>query len=86
MDVGVRELKEHLSEYLERAAAGEVIRVTDHGRPKAILAPLPGVSRLAEGVEGKWISPPASQAMPRPLARVPGVASVNDTLAADRDE
>jgi len=35
MDVGVHELKQHLSEYLERAARGEAIRVTDRGVPKA---------------------------------------------------
>lgn len=35
--VGVRELKAHLSEYLERAAAGEEITVTDRGRPKVVL-------------------------------------------------
>jgi prevent-host-death family protein len=37
MDVGVRTLKQHVSEYLERAARGETIRVTDRGQPKAIL-------------------------------------------------
>ncbi len=45
MDVGVRELKRRLSELLERAARGEVIRVTDRGHPKAILGPLPGVEQ-----------------------------------------
>ena len=40
MDVGIRELKAKLSEYLERAAQGERIRVTDRGRPKAVLGPL----------------------------------------------
>ena len=33
MDVAVRELKAKLSAYLERAAAGEMITVTDRGRP-----------------------------------------------------
>ena len=36
-DVSVRELKAQLSRYLERAARGELIRVTERGRPKAIL-------------------------------------------------
>lgn len=57
MDVGVRELKAHLSEYLDRAARGEVIRVTDRGRPKAILAPPPGRAALEEGVAEGWIRP-----------------------------
>ena len=41
-DVGVRELKQRLSEYLDRAERGEVLRVTDRGRPKAVLGPLLG--------------------------------------------
>lgn len=55
MDVGVRELKEHLSEYLERAARGEIIRVTDRGQPKAILAPIPGAERLRAGITEGWV-------------------------------
>src|SRR3989304_2803806 len=49
MDVGVRELKQRLSEYLDRAERGEIIRVTDRGRPKATLGPLPGRLRLEGG-------------------------------------
>lgn len=39
--VGVRELKNALSRYLRLAASGEAIVVCEHGRPLAILAPLP---------------------------------------------
>lgn len=35
--VGVRDLRDHLSSYLERVKAGEVITVTEHGRPIARL-------------------------------------------------
>ncbi len=35
--VGVRELRDHLSSYLERVKAGETITVTEHGRPVARL-------------------------------------------------
>ena len=37
--VGVRELKNRLSEFLRRVADGERITVTDRGRPIAILGP-----------------------------------------------
>jgi prevent-host-death family protein len=57
-DVGVRELKARLSEFLERAARGETIRVTDRGRPKAMLVPLTVEQRIAEGVAAGWIRPP----------------------------
>ena len=37
--VGVRDLKNRLSEFLRRVAAGERITVTDRGRPVAIVVP-----------------------------------------------
>lgn len=39
--VGVRELRQNLSKYLRRVQAGETLEVTEHGRPVAVLAPLP---------------------------------------------
>ena len=41
MRVGVRELRDRLSAYLDRARAGEQIEITDRGRPIAMLVPLP---------------------------------------------
>ncbi len=58
-EVGIRELKKHLSEYLDRAASGEVVVVTDRGWPKARLGPLTATERLAQGVREGWITPPA---------------------------
>lgn len=39
--VGIRELRDRLSGYLERVRAGEQIEITDRGRPIAMLVPLP---------------------------------------------
>ena len=38
--VGVRELRQNLSVYLVRVAAGESLEVTDHGYPVAVLCPI----------------------------------------------
>ena len=38
--IGVRELRQHASRYLERVAAGETLEVTDRGRPVARLVPV----------------------------------------------
>ena len=84
MDVGVRELKQRLSEYLERAARGEIIRITDRGQPKAILAPLPGVGQLTRGIEEGWIRQ-AQDADPLPVRRVPAVRRVTEVLDEDRN-
>lgn len=40
VQVGTRELKAHLSEYLRKAQAGERVVVTSHGRPVAQLVSL----------------------------------------------
>lgn len=83
MDVGVRELKQHLSEYLDRAAKGESIRVTDRGRPKAILGPVPGMARLEQGIAEGWITPGSGG----PLTAVKPVAarrSIREVMEEDR--
>ena len=42
--VGIRELRQNLSVWLRRVAAGETFEVTDRGRPVAVLAPVAGES------------------------------------------
>jgi len=84
-DVGVRELKQRLSEYLDRAERGELVRVTDRGRPKALLGPLPGRARIDEGVAEGWITPGSGGE----LEEIPGWKSSRstlDALAEDRGE
>ncbi len=85
MDVGVRELKQHLSEYLERAARGETIRVTDRGEPKAILGPVPGAVRLEQGIAEGWIRA-AESAAPAPVPRVRASKRSEEALREDRDD
>lgn len=82
-DVGVRELKQHLSAYLDRAERGEVLRVTDRGRPKALLGPLPGRARIEEGIADGWIAPGSGEPL-RPVKRRAGGRLVLDALAEDR--
>jgi prevent-host-death family protein len=38
--IGVRELRQHASRYLQRVAHGESLEVTDRGRPVARLVPI----------------------------------------------
>jgi prevent-host-death family protein len=49
--VGIRELRQNLSVWLRRVAAGESFEVTERGEPVAILAPYvglhPAIQRLA---------------------------------------
>lgn len=85
MDVGVRELKQHLSEFLDRAASGERIMVTDRGRPKALIVPLPGGDQIQRGLDEGWITPPAAKGkLPSPPVRRRANATVAEMIDEDR--
>jgi antitoxin (DNA-binding transcriptional repressor) of toxin-antitoxin stability system len=91
--VGLKVLKNKLSEYVRLAAGGEVVLVTDRDRVVAELVP-PHESRsgfladatLAEAVRQGWLTPPALAASGIP-PRLP-VATLAELLAeleADRN-
>jgi prevent-host-death family protein len=84
-EVGIRELKQRLSEYLARAERGEVIRVTDRGRPKAILGPVPGRARIEAGIRAGWITPGTGSPL-GPIQRATASRRVLDALAEDRGD
>lgn len=52
MEVSVRDLRDHLSQYLRRASAGEEIVVTSHGKPVGRLVgpPVAPADREADAV------------------------------------
>jgi prevent-host-death family protein len=55
--VGIRELRQDLSRYLERVKKGERLTVTDRNKPVAVLGPLPEQDDFWERMvaEGKMI-------------------------------
>ncbi len=87
MDVGVRDLKARLSEYLARAERGEVIGVTSRGRRIARIVPVDDRSWIERGLAEGWLTrqregPPEPFA---PLPRRPGTPSTTELIRADRD-
>ncbi|MDZ7679070.1 MAG: type II toxin-antitoxin system prevent-host-death family antitoxin [Acidimicrobiales bacterium] len=58
MEIGVRELKARLSEYLGKVEAGESVVVTDRGRPVARLVPFAAESAIERGIDEGWIEAP----------------------------
>ena len=46
--VGVRELRQNLSVYLDRVKAGETLVVTEHGEPVARLGPPPPTTSIID--------------------------------------
>jgi prevent-host-death family protein len=86
MEVGVRELKAHLSEHLERVARGEVLTVTSRGRRVAQIIPVPGRDGLDRGLTEGWIRR-ETERPPEPVARqrpVPGTKTTTELITQDR--
>ena len=85
--VGIRELKAKLSHYLERAAAGETIVVTDRGKAKAEIRALSVEERIQQGIDEGWIRPgrPGGIAA-RERPRFKGRMTIAEAMAEDREE
>lgn len=56
--IGIRELRQHASQYLRRVAAGEAFSVTDRGNPVGELIPHKGGSRVEEMLARGELVPP----------------------------
>jgi antitoxin (DNA-binding transcriptional repressor) of toxin-antitoxin stability system len=83
--VGIKVLKNKLSEYVRLAAAGETVLVTDRDVVVAELrAPSPGRAdnlpdaRLAEAARQGWVVPPVDKVSPLPPA--PAVMTLAELL------
>ena len=85
MDVAVRDLKAKLSAYLKRAAAGELITVTDRGRPIATLGPVLDMVDLSAAVGAGWVTAASTSGL-RPVRRYKSAVTVEQALAEDRAE
>ncbi len=92
--VGVKVLKNKLSEYVRLAESGETVLVTDRDRvvaelgpPRPGRAPLVADALLAEAVREGWISAPVIVAEgPPPRHPVTTWSELSRELDADRDD
>jgi prevent-host-death family protein len=83
VDVAISELKEELTAFVQRAAAGEHITVTDEGRPVAVLGPPIGRIDLAPAAESGWLVQATGVGL-QPVRRYQPVRSVREILDEDR--
>jgi prevent-host-death family protein len=86
--VGVRELRQNLSRYLDRVKAGEAFVVTEHGREVARLTPSGGrQSALARLIAERGATIPRGDLLANlgPRHRVDGLSTA-DVLAEQREE
>jgi prevent-host-death family protein len=85
LEVGVRDFRDHLSEWLAQVKSGREIVVTERGRPVARVVSTSGSSRLEELIRSGTVTPAKEQAKPadaypRPRPR----GSVTDVLIEQR--
>jgi prevent-host-death family protein len=84
-EVGIRDLKNGLSKYLERVRAGEEVIVTDRGRPVARLSAIDAsTDRLADLVAAGVVRAPTRKARRRPGRRIEVKGSVSDLVSEQR--
>ena len=94
--VGLKVLKNKLSEYVRAAAAGETILVTDRDRVVAELVP-PKPERkalsenefIARGVREGWLTPariPPTEPLPPPPKGIMTLAELMEDLDRDRED
>ena len=82
--VGIRALQQNASAVVARAAAGEIVEITDRGRPVARLVP------LGEGMLSSLVAIGARPArrrvsdLPPPLPPTPGQLSLGELLSEAR--
>lgn len=84
-EVGIRDLRNNLSRFLERVRKGETIVVTERGRPIAKIVPegVPeGLLRLAE--QGKVTRPTRPPYVPKKRIPIRPGPPLSDYISEDR--
>lgn len=82
-EAGIRELRDHLSRYLERVQAGEEVVVTDRGRAIARVLPIDGERTIDRLIREGRVTPAKQRkrSLPIPLKTK---GTVSDLVAEQR--
>ena len=83
MEVGVRELRDHLSRYLDRVRDGEELVVTDRGRAIARVLPV-GTERVLDRLIAQGVVTPAPMPKRRAGQPIKSKGTVSDLVAEQR--
>lgn len=84
MEVGVRELKQRLSSYLDAAERGDEVVVTERGRPKVRIVAISDEGALRRGVDEGWIRPAQREVTVGAAPRHRSTKRTLDVLDEDR--
>ncbi len=83
MEVGIRELKNHLSRYLDLVRDGDELVVTDRGRAIARVVPL-GDERVLDRLVADGVVTPARRSKQRATKPIDTMGSVSELVAEQR--
>lgn len=85
-EVGIRALKQNASAVVAEAAAGELVTITDRGRPVAQMTP-PATSHIDALIASERARPARRRLseLPPPRRRRPGTATLSEELEAVRE-
>ena len=87
--VGVRELRQNLSVYLDRVKQGAALQVTEHGRVVAVLCPVPPNASRYDILVAQGLITPATKSirdLPPPRKMPPGSRPMSEILDEMRSE
>ncbi|MGH9294200.1 MAG: type II toxin-antitoxin system Phd/YefM family antitoxin [Acidimicrobiales bacterium] len=84
MEVGIRELRNHLSDYLDRVRDGAEIVVTERGTAVARVVPISGGRALDRLIQEGLVTPAARSTRSRPRQRVRARGTVSDLVFEQR--
>ena len=83
MEVGVRDLRNHLSRYLARVRSGDEVVVTDRGRAIARVVPV-GAERVLDRLIAEGIVTPARRPKRRAAKPINTKGTVSDLVGEQR--
>ncbi|MEX1296755.1 MAG: type II toxin-antitoxin system prevent-host-death family antitoxin [Candidatus Limnocylindrales bacterium] len=85
--VGIRALKQNASKVVAEAAAGDIVVITDRGRPVAMLVPYKE-SRIQAMIDAGLATAPTRSIkdLPPPMPLEPGQRPLTEVLREMRDE
>lgn len=84
--IGVRELRQHASRYLDLVKAGETVEVTERGELVALLTPPSPAATARERLiaQGRLIPAQGPRVLPTRVLPIPGRPTASEALAEDR--
>ena len=82
-EVGIRELRDHLSRYLDEVQQGNDVIVTDRGRAIAQILPMSGESTLDRLIREGRVTPAKTRVRSRPTP-IKAKGTVSDLVAEQR--